>query len=93
MIEVLSEAPTANAWLAAKRRALLGERADMTLDIRTLRKDVMSAVATGALSGVGMPLTSGTLASLSAAVAHGRGEEDIAELPRFFRECMGQAFD
>ena len=42
-----------------------GEKPEMTLDIRTLRKDIMSAVATGALSGVPMPLSAGTLASLS----------------------------
>jgi 3-hydroxyisobutyrate dehydrogenase-like beta-hydroxyacid dehydrogenase len=90
---VLSEAPTANGWFAAKRGTLKGEKSDVTLDIRTLRKDVMSAVATGALTGVGMPLSAGMLASLSAAVAHGDGAEDIGELPRIFRQFMGQSFD
>ena len=66
---------------------------DISLDLRTLRKDVMSAVATAALTGVALPLSAGTLASLSAAVAHGHGEEDLAALPKFFREFMGQKFD
>ncbi len=65
----------------------------MTLDIRTLRKDIMSAVATGALSGVPMPLSAGTLASLSAAVASGCGNADLAELPKFFREQLLQSFE
>ena len=37
----------------------------------------MLAVATGALSGVPMPLSAGTLASLSAAVANGYGGGDL----------------
>jgi 3-hydroxyisobutyrate dehydrogenase len=93
MLDVMVEAPTANAWLAAKKGLLLGEPADMTLDLKTLRKDIMSAVATGTLSGTAMPLAAGVLASLSAAVAHGFGDKDIGELPKFFREHMGQRFD
>ena len=50
-------------------------------------------VATGAVAGTGLPLSAGMLASLSAAVAHGWGDKDIGELPRFFREHMGQRFD
>jgi hypothetical protein len=44
-----------------------------------------------ALSGVPMPLSSGTLASLSAAVANGSG--DLGELPKFLREAMVQTFE
>jgi hypothetical protein len=52
----------------------------------------MSAVATGALTGVPMPLSSGVLASLSAAVANDCGDGDLAELPKFFREMLPQNF-
>jgi 3-hydroxyisobutyrate dehydrogenase-like beta-hydroxyacid dehydrogenase len=93
MLGVLSEAPTANGWLASKKGLLMGEPADITLDLKTLRKDIMSAVATGALDGTSMPLTSGVLTSLSAAVAQGWGDKDIGELVRFFREQMGQKLD
>jgi 3-hydroxyisobutyrate dehydrogenase len=93
MLDVLCESATVSPWLRAKLPALKGEKGDVSLDIRTLRKDIMSAVATGALSGVGMPAASGALASLSAAVAHGHGAEDIAELAKFFREAMGQSYD
>ena len=92
MLDVLSEAPTANGWLAAKKGALKGEPADTTLDLKTMRKDIMSMVATGAMNGTGMPLASGMLAAFSAAVAQGWGDKDIGELPRFFREHMGQKF-
>jgi len=92
MLDVLSEAPTANGWLASKKGLLKGEPADVTLDLKTLRKDIMSAVATAALDGAGLPLSSGVLASLSAAVAQGWGDKDIGELARFFREHMGQKF-
>ena len=90
MLAVLAEAPTANAWLAMKTGLLKGEPADITLDLKTLRKDIMSVVATGAIGGAGLPLSAAMLASLSAAVAQGWGDKDIGELPRFFRDHMGQ---
>jgi 3-hydroxyisobutyrate dehydrogenase len=92
MIDILGEAPTANGWFAGKKGALKGEPADVTLDLRTLRKDIMSVVATAAVGGQPMPLSSGVLTSLSAAVANGWGDKDIGELVRFFREHMGQNF-
>ncbi|MFN3657174.1 MAG: NAD(P)-dependent oxidoreductase [Pseudolabrys sp.] len=92
MLEVLQEAPYASNWMKSKIGVLKGEKPAMTLDIRTLRKDIMSAVATGAISGVPMPLASGTLAALSAAVANGYGGGDLAELAKFVREQMVQDF-
>jgi 3-hydroxyisobutyrate dehydrogenase len=92
MLDALCESATATGWLKAKAGVLQGENAEMTLDIRTLRKDMMSAVAIGALTGVPMPLTAGTLASLSAAVEGDYGNRDIAELPKFFRDAMLQNF-
>jgi 3-hydroxyisobutyrate dehydrogenase-like beta-hydroxyacid dehydrogenase len=93
MLSVLQEGPYASGWLKSKIDVLQGAKAELTLDIRTLRKDIMSAVATGALCGVPMPLSAGTLASLSAAVAGDHGDGDLAELPKFFREAMLQSFD
>jgi len=93
MLDVLKEAPTATGWLNAKIAVLKGEQADVTLDLRTLRKDLMSAVATGAASGVPMPVAAGTLTALSAAVAAGAGDGDLAELARFTRELMLQSYD
>jgi len=92
MLDVLQEAPYASNWLKSKVGVMKGEKPEMTLDIRTLRKDIMSAVATGALSGIPMPLSAGTLASLSAAVANGAGGGDLGELPKFLRESMQQNF-
>jgi 3-hydroxyisobutyrate dehydrogenase-like beta-hydroxyacid dehydrogenase len=92
MLDILSEAPTANGWLAGKKAALKGEPADVTLDIKTMRKDIMSVIATAAMGGTGMPLSSGVLASFSAAAAHGWGDKDIGDLAKFFREHMGQNF-
>jgi 3-hydroxyisobutyrate dehydrogenase-like beta-hydroxyacid dehydrogenase len=93
MVDVLQESATACGWLKSKADVLKGNQGDMTLDIRTLRKDIMSAVATGALTGVPMPLAAGTLASLSAAVDGDYGDGDLAELPKFFRDAMLQKFD
>jgi len=92
MLDALQESATACGWLKAKAGVLRGDDAEMTLDIRTLRKDIMSAVATGALTGVPMPLASGALAALSAAVESDYAGRDIAELPKFFREAMLQNF-
>ena len=88
MLEVLGEAPIANPWPKAKAAILTGRPGPVSLDIRSLNKDVMSAVAAGAVEGVPMPMAAGILATLSAAVAAGRGGDDLAELPRFFREAM-----
>lgn len=93
MMDVLLEAPYASNWMRSKVGVIKGETPEMTLDIRTLRKDIMSAVATGALTGVPMPLSAGTLTSLSAAVANGKGGGDLAELPLFVRNSMTQNFD
>ncbi len=92
MVGILSDAVTATPWLKGKLPVLRGEPSDITLDIRTMRKDVLSAIATGARNGVAMPATSGALASLAAAVAGGWGEKDLAEVPRFFREFMQQDY-
>ena len=92
MLDVIQDGPYASGWLKSKLDVFKGGKAEMTLDIRTLRKDIMSAVATGALSGVPMPLAAGTLASLSAAVAADYGDADLAELPKFLRETMLQNF-
>ena len=93
MLDVLQEAPYASGWMKSKIGVIKGEPPEMTLDIRTLRKDIMSAVATGALSGVPMPLSAGTLAALSAAVASGKGSGDLGEMPKFLREQMVQKFE
>jgi 3-hydroxyisobutyrate dehydrogenase-like beta-hydroxyacid dehydrogenase len=92
MLDVLQEAPYASGWMKSKIGVMKGEKPEITLDIRTLRKDIMSAVATGALSGVPMPLSAGTLTSLSAAVANGYGQGDLGEMPKFLREAMLQNF-
>jgi 3-hydroxyisobutyrate dehydrogenase len=93
MLDIFGEAPTASPWLKSKVGVLKGEPSDITLDIRTIRKDVMSAIATGARNGVTMPAASGTLTSLSAAVAGGWGDKDLAEVPRYFREFMLQVYE
>ena len=90
MLEVLGEAPTANGWLASKLPVLKGGRSDTTLDIASLRKDMLSAVATGALAGVPMTMAGALVATLSAAVAQGAGGEDLAQLPRLVRDHLVQ---
>jgi 3-hydroxyisobutyrate dehydrogenase-like beta-hydroxyacid dehydrogenase len=92
MLGVLANAPTANAWFASRRGVLTGEVTNVTLDIRTLRKDMMSVVATGARDGVPMPLSAGVLTALSAAVAGDYGDRDIGALAAFLREEMVQRY-
>ena len=93
MLEVMSDAVTATPWFKGKLPVLKGGPGDITLDVRTLRKDMMSAIATGACNGVAMPATSGALASLAAAVAGGWGDKDLAEVPQFFRTYMLQDYE
>jgi 3-hydroxyisobutyrate dehydrogenase len=88
MLDVLLDTPTANNWLKNKLSVLKGGGSAVTLDIQTLRKDIMDAVAAAATKGVPMPLGTSVLTSLSAALVDGWGPRDLAELPRFFREFM-----
>jgi len=92
MLDVLTTTVTANRWIGNRREILTGERSDVTLDIRTMRKDVQSALATGSASGVAMPLAAATLAAFSAAVASGWGDGDIGQMARFAREELVQRF-
>lgn len=92
MLDVFANSPLANGILANKLPRLRGGPETMTLDLRTLRKDVQSALATGASSGVPMPATSGALESLASANAAGWGERDIAEIVAFLRDNMVQRF-
>ena len=93
MLDVMSDAVTAAPWFKGKLPVFRGEPSDISLDIRTLRKDMMSAIATGACNGVAMPATSGAMASLAAAVAGGWGDKDLAEVPQFFRSYMLQDYE
>jgi 3-hydroxyisobutyrate dehydrogenase-like beta-hydroxyacid dehydrogenase len=93
MIGILSQSVTANAWIQNRRPVLMGEADDVTLDIRTMRKDVVSAVATGTQNGVSMPVAAATLSTYAAAVAAGWGAGDIGQIARFVREATVQRFD
>ena len=93
MLGVFAAGPTANGWLNARKGVLTGEKTEVSLDIRTLRKDMMSVVATGARAGVTMPLSTGVLAALSAAVAGAWGARDIGELAAFLREKIVQRYE
>lgn len=88
MLQVMTEAPTANVWLSSKLRTLAGEQGPTSLDIGLMHKDVLFAVSAGAAAGIAMPMASGILSALSTAVATGHGQEDMAQLPRLFRESM-----
>jgi 3-hydroxyisobutyrate dehydrogenase len=92
MLDVLTGSVVGTPWIANRRPILTGEADDVTLDIRTMRKDVVSALATGSNAGVSMPVTSGALAAFSAAVAAGWGEGDIGQIARFVREEIVQRF-
>jgi 3-hydroxyisobutyrate dehydrogenase-like beta-hydroxyacid dehydrogenase len=90
MIDVIGGSITATPWFQAKKPVLLGGQDDTTLDIRTLRKDILSVVATAALGGVPAPAAAVAAASMSAAVQAGAGDRDIAELVAFLRETLPQ---
>jgi 3-hydroxyisobutyrate dehydrogenase-like beta-hydroxyacid dehydrogenase len=63
-----------------------------TLDIRTLRKDMQSALAAGASVGAPMAGTAAALTVLSAAVAAGWGDRDIGDIAPFIRDALTQRF-
>lgn len=92
MIEVIGNSITATPWFNAKKKVLLGGDDDTTLDIRTLRKDLLSVVATASLHGVPTPAAAAAAASLSAAVEAGHGGDDIAALVPFLRRALPQVW-
>ena len=47
--------------MMSKVAVIKGEKPEMTLDIRTFSKEIMSAATTGALTGVPMPRSAGAV--------------------------------
>ena len=92
MLEVVAASPLANGIFANKRGNFRGDGGPLTLDIRTLRKDIQSATAAGTAAGVPMPVASATLDMLASAAAAGLGGEDIGEVVPFIRNAMVQKF-
>ena len=90
MIEMIGGSITATPWFQAKKPVLLGGQDEVTLDIRTLRKDILSVVATAAAGGVPAPVAAVAAAGMSAAVQAGEGGKDIAELVTFLRAALPQ---
>lgn len=86
VLDVLTLSPSANAWLKFRGHELIHPSQEVTLDITSLRKDMLNAMVTGTSSGVPMDLTSSLVTTLSGAVACGHGKKDIAQMPRLFRE-------
>ena len=93
MLDVFANSPLANGILANKLPRLRGGPVAMTLDLRTLRKDAQSALASGAALGVPMSATAAAVDLLAAANAAGWGDRDIGEIVAFLREEMVQRFD
>ncbi len=85
LIGVIGDSINATPWFHFKRPALLGQDSPMTLDVRTLRKDLLAVAATAATAGVPTPVAVTTAASLSAAVQAGLGGEDCSSLVAFLR--------
>ena len=90
MMGVFLNSPLANVVLENKAANFLGEAAPLTLDIRTLRKDLQSALAAGASVGATMGATAAALGVLSSAVAAGWGDRDIGDLAPFLRDALTQ---
>jgi 3-hydroxyisobutyrate dehydrogenase len=90
MVGMLGASINATPWFHAKKGILLGGEDDITLDIRTLRKDILSVVATAASGGVPTPAAAATAAGMSAAVSEGLGARDIAELVGYWRRVLPQ---
>ena len=92
MMGVFMNSPLTNVVLQNKVDNFLGKDAPLTLDIRTLRKDMQSALAAGASVGAPMAGTAAALTVLSAAVAAGWGHRDIGDIAPFIRDELTQMF-
>ena len=92
MIDVLGNSIMATPWFQAKKAVLLGAQEDITLDIRTLRKDILNVLATAAAGGQPAPAAALAAASMSLAVKSGEGSKDIADLVAFLRNALPQTW-
>ena len=92
MMGVFLNSPLANVVLENKADNFVGKAAPLTLDIRTLRKDMQSALAAGSSVGAPMSATAAALGVLSSAVAAGWGDRDIGDLAPFIRDALTQKF-
>ena len=90
MMGVFLNSPLANVVLQNKADNFLGKAAPLTLDIRTLRKDMQSALAAGSSAGAPMGSTAVALGVLSSAVAAGWGDRDIGDIAPFIRDALTQ---
>ena len=88
MLDVLADSPMANFFLAFKMPILKGATANAAFDMKSLCKDLSSAVSAAAETGVSLPAATACVSSLKAGMAAGWGERDIAELPLFYRKHM-----
>ena len=86
VLDVLALSPSANAWLKFRGFELTHPSDEVTLDIASLRKDMLNAMTAGVSKGVPMDLTSSLVTTLSGAVACGHGKRDIAHMPSILRE-------
>ena len=92
MMGVFLNSPLSNVVLQNKADNFLGKAAPLTLDIRTLRKDMQSALAAGSSVGVPMASTAAALGLLSSAVAAGWGDRDIGDIATFIQDALTQKF-
>ena len=90
MMNVFLNSPLTNVVLENKADNFVGKAAPLTLDIRTLRKDMQSALTAGASVGAPMGATAAALGVLSSAVAAGWGDRDIGDVAIFIRDELTQ---
>jgi 3-hydroxyisobutyrate dehydrogenase len=86
ILDVMAASPLANQLLTVKRPIFEGASLPVAFDIRSMRKDLESAIATASARGLSLPAASASSNLLAGGIAAGWGHRDIGELPKFFRE-------
>ena len=90
MLDTIQDSSAALAVLGLKVPTILGDPGPVAFDVASMKKDLLSILATGEKSGVPMPATNGALDNYSATLNGGFGDADAVEIIRFVTEKMIQ---
>jgi 3-hydroxyisobutyrate dehydrogenase len=90
MLDTIQDSSAALAVLGLKVPTILGDPGPVAFDVASMKKDLLSMLATGEKSGVPMPATNGALDNYSATLNGGFGDADAVEIIRFVTEEMIQ---
>jgi 3-hydroxyisobutyrate dehydrogenase-like beta-hydroxyacid dehydrogenase len=91
MLDVYLDSPVALPALRGKAPLLLGQKAEVAFDVKSVRKDLLAMVATGQDASVPMATASAALALWAAATDAGYGADDLIAIVEYVTKMVEQS--